>query len=74
MELLFNFIALHWWAIVPWAYMAVTAAFITMPLPGTKLDGQALYRWIYDAVHQFANLRNQRPIVPAEMPANLKQQ
>jgi hypothetical protein len=66
------FIGAHFWAIVPWMYMAVTAAFLTMPLPGTKLDGQALYRWIYDAAHQFANLRNQRPTVPGENPANLK--
>jgi hypothetical protein len=71
-ESILNFIALHWWAIVPWVYMAVTAAFITMPLPGAKLDGQALYRWIYDAVHQFANLRNQRPTAPGENPANFK--
>jgi len=68
------FIGAHWVAILPWVYMAVTAAFITMPLPGTKFDGQAMYRWIYDALHQFANLRNQRPTLPAETSANLKLQ
>ena len=69
-----QFMELHWIALLPWAYMGVTALFITMPIPGTKLDGQALYRWVYDSVHQFANLKNQRPTLPAETPDSTKPQ
>ncbi len=65
------FLVAHWGVILPWAYMVATAAFVTMPEPGTRFDGQELYRWIYNAVHQFANLR---PTLPGASPANPKQQ
>ncbi len=73
---LMQFLGAHWAAILPWAYMGLTAFFVTMPQKGTRFDGQALYGWIYDAVHQFANLSTQaqRPTLPGESPANPKQQ
>ena len=60
MSLLLSFVSAHWSALLPWVYMAATALAITMPEPGTKINGAALYQWLYDAVHQFANLRNPR--------------
>jgi hypothetical protein len=59
---------LHWAAIFPWVYMGATAAFITMPDPDEPANGRAFYRWFYDAVHQFANLRRAQP--QAKRPGN----
>ena len=69
MSNLFVFVSAHWGAILPWVYMGLTALFVTMPQKGSKFDGQALYGWFYDAVHQFANLSTrERPTLPAQTP------
>lgn len=39
------------------AWMAVSAVIVTMPEPGTKLTWGALYAWLFDALHQFSNLK-----------------
>jgi hypothetical protein len=61
----FQFLAAHWGVIALTGTMAATAVFVTMPAdpPRTAAD---LWHWFYDAVHQFANLRNQRPIHPSD--------
>lgn len=62
------FLAAHWGVIAVMGSMSLTAAFVTMPeqRPHTMDD---FYRWFYDAMHQFANLRNgQRPMLPAATP------
>lgn len=46
-----------------------TALVVTMPVPGSPFNWKTIYTWIYDAVHQFWNLRNPRtplPTLPAE--------
>jgi len=61
------FLQANWGWLVFNGGLFLTAVFVTMPIPGTRLDGAALYRWFYDAVHQFANLR--RPTMPQETAA-----
>ncbi len=53
-------------------WLAFTAAIITMPPPGTRWNLGELYRWFYDWAHQFPNLKNARPTLPAETPGNPK--
>jgi hypothetical protein len=63
---LLQYLVDHWGYILPWVYMGTTALFVTMPPKGTKFDGEAVYGWFFDAVHQFANLSPQRPTLPPE--------
>jgi hypothetical protein len=74
MRMVWGFVSQHWLAIMPWVWMILSAVFLTMPVPGTKFSVATLYAWFYDAVHQFANLRNQRVGTPAEIAAATKQQ
>jgi hypothetical protein len=67
------FLGAHWVSIAAWSWLGLTAVGATMPemRPRTLDD---FYHWGYDAVHQFANLKNQRPTLPAATSGNLKQQ
>lgn len=67
-----NDLVTHYWPIVAAiigtheANQFASAAFVTMPKPGTTFNLGALYAWFYDAVHQYANLRSkENPTRPA---------
>ncbi len=59
----FAFVTAHWGVLSLAGTMAATAVFVTMPQDPPKSWGD-LWHWFYDAVHQFANLKNQRPTLP----------
>lgn len=71
-----KFLIAHWDVVSLLGFQALTAFFVTMPdeLPGSVRD---LYHWFFDAVHQFANLRNMRfptmPVLKSSDPDNAKQ-
>lgn len=62
---------MHYWPIIAAivstheAHQFASAVFVSMPKPGTKFNLGVLYAWLYDAVHQYANLRKENPTLPA---------
>jgi hypothetical protein len=49
----------HWASLAAFGWLSFTALGVTMPEARPhSLDD--FYRWFYDAVHQFANLKSQR--------------
>jgi hypothetical protein len=66
------FMGANWMSITAWSYLAFTAVGVTMPETRPR-SVDDFYRWFYDAVHQFANMKSPRPTLPAETPGNPKQ-
>lgn len=57
-------------AVEPLAWLAVSALVVTMPEPGSKFSPATLYRWLYEFLHQFSNMK--RPTAAVETTAREK--
>jgi hypothetical protein len=48
----------HWESITIFGGLLLTSTIRTMPPPGSVFNRATMYKWLYDNLHQFLNMRN----------------